>query len=121
MGGARLWELRDGPWELPLIILIVLVGMAAFGVSAAAAFLWLGEAFAGGNRKRRTALLCASIGAFGWSMTVLHLAGTFGIVWNSDLGPSLPPRGLIEGGLVLLDMTGLVVALTLLPGRKGLN
>lgn len=114
-GDARLWELRDGPWELPLALLAILVGLPALGASLGASFLWLGEAFEGKNKSRRGALACASVGAFGWAMTVLHVYGFFGFVWSSDLGPSLPPRGVVEAGLTILDMTGLVAALSLAP------
>ena len=113
---ARLWELRDGPWEIPLVLLAILVGLPVFGASLGAAFLWFGEAFEDRNKGRRASLLCAAVGAFGWAMTVLHVYGFFDFVWRSDLAPSLPPRGLVEAGLTILDMTGLVAAL-MLPAK----
>ncbi len=113
-GDARLWEMRDGLWWLWLIP-VMLGGMIVIGAGLGASFLWLGEAFESRNRKMRGALLCASVGAFGWAMTGIHLFGFFDIAWNSDLGPSLPPRGVVEAVLMVLDMTGLVAALTLAP------
>lgn len=111
---ARLMALSDGPWELVLVGVLILVGMAVFAISLASSFLWLGEAFEGKNRKRKTALVCASIGAFGWAVSVLHLGGFFAALWRTDLfAGAEPPRGLVEGGLTVLDMTGLVAALTL--------
>lgn len=117
-GSDKLWELRDSPWELPIVLLLDLVGMAAFAVSLAVSFMWLCEAFSEKGKKEKTSLLCGSIGAFGWAMTVLHLAGVFEALWKTDLFASAPPRGLVEAVLTTLDMTGLVAALSLKPREK---
>lgn len=114
-GESRMYGMGDGPLSLVVVVVVTLVGLSAFCTSLAASLLWLGEAFDGRSRKVRASLVCASIGAFGWAMTVLHIYGLVDVIWNSDMGPSLPPRGVIEAGLVILDMTGLVAALTLPP------
>jgi hypothetical protein len=117
-GESRMYGLGYGPLALVVGGIVALIGLSAFCTSLAASLLWLGEVFDGRSRKERASLICASIGAFGWAMTVLHIYGLVDVVWNSDMGPSLPPRGVIEVGLVVLDMTGLVAALTLAPRMR---
>lgn len=119
-GSARLYSMGNGPAALILVGILSLVGISALCVCLAAAWLYLGEAVM--ERERRpswetAALLCASVGAFGWAMTVLRLYGFFEFVWGTDLATSLPPRGAVEAGLTILDMTGLAAALSL-PSRS---
>lgn len=119
--GERLRALRDGPGEFVIPLLLIALSMAAFAVSLGASCCWFMEAVeAKFKRQPRTAwiLACASIGAFGWAMTVLHLWGIFDSLWATDLfAASAPPLGAVDAVLTILDMTGLVASLGL-PSRR---
>jgi len=116
VGGAvsgRLDPLHGGPGDLLILLLLILASLAVFGLSLGASWCWFMEAVAAkfkGETRRAWIRACASIGAFGWAMTVVYLWGGFDSLWTTDLFASAPPQGLVEGALTVLDMTGLVAS-----------
>lgn len=117
--GRRFDPLRGGPGDLLILLLLGLASMTVFAFSLGASWCWLMEAVEAkvkGRSRSAWVLACASIGAFGWAMTVLHLWGIFDSLWATDLfAASAPPLGVVDAVLTILDMTGLVASLTL-PG-----
>lgn len=120
--GAWLDTLRDGPGEFVIPLLLIGLSIPAFAVSLGASWCWFMEAVAAkfkGEPRRAWILACASVGAFGWAMTVLHLWGIFDSLWATDLfAGSAPPLGVVDAVLTILDMTGLVASLALPGGAR---